>query len=73
MAAILGTTWEDGSLEKLRLPAIVSDGDHFWFCAHKCTGGFIGINYCDRQTYHFISTRRMKSILKKSRVILLLG
>ena len=64
LAAILGTTWEDGSLKKLRLPAIIQDGNHFWFCTYKCNSGFIGINYCDHETYHIISTRRMKSILK---------
>ncbi len=71
LANFLNKLWKTVSLDELSLPAIFSDESHYWFCAHKCTGGFIAINYCDRQTYHFISTRRMKSILKKAEVLLL--
>ena len=69
MANIVNKTWK--TVSELSLPAIVMNGNHFWFCAHKCNGGFISINYCDRQTYHFISYRRMKSILKNAKVLLL--
>ena len=71
LANLLDKLWKTVSLEKLRLPAIIQDGKHFWFCPHKCNGGFIGINYCDHKTYHIISNRRMKSILKKAEVLLL--
>ncbi len=69
MANILGGVWK--TVLKLTLPAIIMIDNHFWFCPHKCNGGFIAINYCDKQTYHFISNRRMVSILKKAEVILL--
>ncbi len=70
---ILCRSWSETNIPGLKgnLPAIIMEGNHFWFCANKCSGGFIVINYRDRQTYHFISYRRMVSILKKSRVILL--
>ena len=73
MEAILNKVLKTVSILKLRdnLPAIFSNDVHFWFCADKCNGWFIVINYCNRQTYHFISTRRMKSILKKFEVLLL--
>ncbi len=71
LANLLGKVWKTVSLEELSLPAIIQDGNHFWFCAYKCNNGFIGINYCDHKTYHIISTRRMKSILKKAEVLLL--
>ncbi len=70
MANILGGVWKTVPISELSLPAIIMD-DHFWFCPNKCDKGFIAINYCDRQTYHFISNRRMVSILKNSRVLLL--
>ena len=71
MAQMVGELWDAVSLEGLKLPAIILDNNHYWFCPNRCKGGFIGINYCDRETYHFISNRRMKSILKKAEVLLL--
>ena len=73
MANILGTIWERVSLSKFRdsLPAIVKNDNHYWFCSNACNGGFIAINYCDRQTYHFISRSRMVSTLKIAEVLLL--
>ncbi len=73
MGAILGTIGKVISISKLKnnLPAIIVDGNHYWFCAYICSGGFIVINYSGNKTYHFISTKRMKSILKKSEVFLL--
>ncbi len=71
LANLLGKVWKNVSLEELSLPAIVLYGNHYWFCAYKRNNGFIGINYCDHETYHIISTRRMKSILKKAEVLLL--
>ena len=67
IAGLFGKDWKSVSL--LKPPAIVMEDNHYWLCSHKCTGGFIGINYCNRITYHFISNRRMKSILKRSKVL----
>ncbi len=71
MANILGKVWKTISIEELSTPAIFMDTDHFWFCSHKCNNGYLAINYSKRQTYHIISKRRMKIILKKSEVLLL--
>jgi len=68
MAAFLNRKWK--KVDKIRCPAIVNDDTHFWFCPYSCTGGYITINY-GIGTYHFISNRRMKSILKTSEVLLL--